>query len=782
MKRGKRKSICACLLFLAVCLLCSLLPGRKRAQAAGEVTFLVECGYDGYGKFGRNIPFYAEIISDRSFQGVLRIIVPANNGTENYAYEYPISVEEGTALGVRGEIPLVSAYTTFSFQVLSEKSRVLAEEQAKVRISGRELTELFVGVISENEDAASAFQGVNLGEYTDSSFPYVRTRAFALGRQDIESIHYGLDCLDVIVIDRSVSAMLTDGQKDTLYRWVCDGGSLVAEVRSGQYFFPEDEYPVTEEVEARPYLWVRTQKVKKGTAGYFTLKVEDMDLMEFAVDNNVIPGSVISKVCTAQTITKIVEEDHYYNGETKWISIQNMLDTAMGRRLPRISVYAAVIILYLLLAGPAVFYVLRRRDQAALTGKAVTALAIVFSALIYLMGIRTRFRDPIIRYASIWTLDGRLVSEEAYIDAKASTSNPYQITLLPDYSVCPVSTDSRYYYEKVDEQTVIRDFRIELYHGEEATTITMRQSAPFESEYFKLEREWEDRDLLGIDADLSYFNETLHGKVYNETQKDFENVILVLRNGIYLLGDLESGESMDITKAEKLYFYPNSCKEAAKRITGFETAGYQMNSENKEYAILSQKTNLLEYYLRQLDTDSGSNAVLFAFLSADSRGSFQAGSEYPVYGATAVSKNVTLDTSFGGMVYQNLTSKEIVNIDDDISYSQATGSTYSASIRLQYELGSIEELRAVRFAPAEVADDNPDYQAFSGKMYFYNPLTLVYEQVDLGRKNFWIADLEKYLMGRDGKYSMIVQYSSDIMDMEQYREIVLPLVSAIRRK
>ena len=123
-----------------------------------------------------------------------------------------------------------------------------------------------------------------------------------------------------------------------------------------------------------------------------------------------------------------------------------------------------------------------------------------------------------------------------------------------------------------------------------------------------------------------------------------------------------------------------------------------------------------------------------------------------------------------------------MNIDDDISYNHVTGSTYSASIRLQYELGSIEELRAVRFAPAEVADDNPDYQAFSGKIYFYNPLTLVYEQVDINRKNFWIADLEKYLMGRDGKYSMIVQYSSDIMDMEQYREIVLPLVSAIRRK
>ena len=67
-------------------------------------------------------------------------------------------------------------------------------------------------------------------------------------------------------------------------------------------------------------------------------------------------------------------------------------------------------------------------------------------------------------------------------------------------------------------------------------------------------------------------------------------------------------------------------------------------------------------------------------------------------------------------------------------------------------------------------------------MYFYNPLTLAYEQINLDRKNFWITDMEKYLTGRDGRYSLIVQYSSDILDAEQYKEIVLPIVSVIKKK
>ena len=173
-----------------------------------------------------------------------------------------------------------------------------------------------------------------------------------------------------------------------------------------------------------------------------------------------------------------------------------------------------------------------------------------------------------------------------------------------------------------------------------------------------------------------------------------------------------------------------------------------------------------------MNTDSGTSAVLLAFLADDQEGNFQTGKQYPAHGATLVSKTVTLDTSMGGLLYQNLTSEEIGNIDEDISYNHVTNSTYSTSLRLEYYLGSVEQLRAVRFAPAEVAQDNPDYLAFRGKVYFYNPLTLVYEQVDLSRQNFWITDLEKYLVSRDGRYSMIVQYSSDLMDMEQYKEIV----------
>lgn len=779
-RKTERKIIAVLAVFFCFMMILCLAEGSRAED--DEITLQAECGYDGYGKFGRNIPFFAEITSTESFQGVLRIIVPANNGEGNYAYEYPLSVEKDVPFSIRGEVPLISNYTTISFQVLSEKSRILTRQEVQVRTGGREVTELYVGVMSENPDAAQAFQSVNLGEYTDSSFPYVKTRAFVLEQEDIADIKYGLDCLDVIVLDRMASDSLTDVQKEVLNSWVCDGGSLVAEIGSGEYIFPTADYPVTDEIEVRPYLWVQTQTMKNGKTGYFNLRVADMDLMEFAVDNNAIPGSVISKVCSAEVITQIIENDHYYDGEETYQSIKELLDTAMGRKLPRISVYVLLMLIYLMLAGPVVYYMLKKRDKAGLTGTAVTGLAVLFSVLIYLMGTSTRFQEPVIRYATIWTVDGKTISEESYIDAKAPTSSPYQLQIKPEYAVYPISADSHYYYETVDKKSVWNDYKIELYNGEKSTSITMSQSAPFESQYFRLEREIENKSLLGLGADLKYFNETLRGEVYNETQKNFEDVILILRNGIYKLGNIHSGEAVNIENAEKIYFYPDTCEAAASDVTGLTEVSYWIYSENQEYAVLSQKTGLLEYYLEQMNTGDGTRAVLLAFLGNGAAGDFQADGAYPVYGATLLNKMITLNTEANGLVYQNLSPEEIINIDDDISYHEDTGSTYSTSIRLQYNLGSIDQLRAVRFAEAEVEEDNPDYQAFSGEVYFYNPLTLAYELVDLSSRNFWITDLEKYLMGRDGAYSMIVQYSSEIIDTEQYREIILPLVSVIRKK
>ena len=50
-----------------------------------------------------------------------------------------------------------------------------------------------MGVLSKNKEAVNAFDGGNIGEYTDSSFTYIKTRAFKLNMADIEQNTKRLD-------------------------------------------------------------------------------------------------------------------------------------------------------------------------------------------------------------------------------------------------------------------------------------------------------------------------------------------------------------------------------------------------------------------------------------------------------------------------------------------------------------------------------------------------------------------------------------------------------------
>ena len=50
--------------------------------------------------------------------------------------------------------------------------------------------------------------------------------------------------------------------------------------------------------------------------------------------------------------------------------------------------------------------------------------------------------------------------------------------------------------------------------------ITMKKSAPFSSQYFLLEKDREEKDMMKFEAEVDYFNEEVTGQVSNQTERD----------------------------------------------------------------------------------------------------------------------------------------------------------------------------------------------------------------------------------------------------------------------
>ena len=94
---------------------------------------------------------------------------------------------------------------------------------------------------------------------------------------------------------------------------------------------------------------------------------------------------------------------------------------------------------------------------------------------------------------------------------------------------------------------------------------------------------------MGFDAELKYFNEVLRGTAYNRTQRDLEDVILVLRNGIYVIGDLKAGEERKLQDVEKPFLEMQDNLDYPVPPPPGQTA---LPWERESYLVLSGRTEL----------------------------------------------------------------------------------------------------------------------------------------------------------------------------------------------
>lgn len=784
MKTGREieKRIFAVLLAVCIVLPCFWMNAINAQTADTGITISAVCGFKGYAKYGRYMPAEITVKTDRDIAGLVRIIVPADDGNNNYAYEYLIQAERGSETVIKTEIPLLSKYTLFYIEVVGQDGKVYASTEAKVQTAGGSSSELFVGVLSEDEQAGNVFHRVNVGEYNDSSYPYIMTRGFSLSPEDITERFESIDFLDVLVIDKLSFGKLSEEQTASVLEWLKNGGALILETDGKSYLYPEEGYELTEAVEARPYLWIQKQYVQEGIIGYCHVDARDLNLMEYAVDSKAaISGALIGQVLSADTIVQILEADHLNTDQSSYDAIASMLNVGIGKKLPRISLYMFVILLYLLLVGPVLYYFLRKQEKLLFLGRAVTVLAVLFSVLIYAMGSVTRFKEPFVRYATVWYMEGEQVRELTYLDVKSPVSKKYYMGIAPEYAVKPITAGGSYF----EEEGILaseKSYNVGLLYAEGYTGITIEKMAPFSSQYFQLEKNRTEKNLSGWGGEVTYFNEKAEGYLYNKSEETLKNVVLLLNGQIICFGSLEPGESREISEGTQLFYSPNTYAKAAAAITGLSEFS-EKEKGSKNHALLLQRTNLYEYYIKKYDTSSENDAVLLAFLPESQGGLFQAETSYDTQGVTMLYKKLETNTTIGRYTYQNLTSKDISNIDDEPAYNAQTNSTYSSSIRLSYNLGPREGLRKIRFAARCVEEGNTYYSPFSGETYFYNPSTLTYDLVNLNKTEFYISTIEKYLTEREGNFYLIVQYTQpEVQEGAEklYEEIRLPLVSVIR--
>lgn len=430
---------------------------------------------------------------------------------------------------------------------------------------------------------------------------------------------------------------------------------------------------------------------------------------------------------------------------------QDMLSNFIEDRVPRLGPFVAVIVVYLVLISPVIYFIFKKKDRRQWMWLFIPVTVVVFTGIIFFMGRMMSPQTPYINYAAILKSYSGKVYEDTYFSVTSPENQEYMVQTEGDYTVRPLYTNL-YAYNSYESGNNSDGFALNLTYGAGETDINAKYVHAFDSRYFIGEREsvWEG----SVDVDITFVVDHYEGTVTNHTGYTLEHGFLKLGNLVIDTGNLENGESYNIDSRNGVVI------ESYYEIPGLI------------FGKPSQKERMLNGFVGALRNSGYSSYqmepgnIFCAFVDGYSA---DITTDYPLSGNALLWANVLVEYSKDGVysVPNILYESQMITGDLD----GMDGCFYSDEIVFQYDLSS------ANFYPETLTLTTPMDTAFIG-CSLYCPKTESYEEIFTdGQRTVEGDDLTKYI---DSSGCLRIRFFK--IDSENYAGIALPAVSITGRE
>lgn len=726
----------------------------KDAPVAMEVTY----GFDDTAKGNRylQIKVHMENKEAQDFTGRLQILT-TESSMEVYRYDYPILINGGGQEEKILYIPLGIKTDQLFVSMTDAGSNEVIRKRLKLNNLSGDVAETFVGVFSDRPEELQFMDEVGI------HYGSIKIRQVFLNRETAPEHAFGYDQLDMILVSDYDLNELSETQHKALSRWVDDGGTLL--VGGGRRYI-ESMGRFASEILEPPYEEAVLQEINLG-AEYSQNAPQDAVMEMVCADiglkngSTLMPGDafpllsyvhrkkgrIVAAAFELEDIREFCEThpafiEKFYTmamGEVKiselaqmeysgfaslYFVIQGLINTGDAGRLPNIILYTFVIVVYLVLIGPVIYLSLKKRSLHRYYMGGVTACALIFTGIIYIMGMKTRFREPFFTYATILDVSGKDVEEETYVNIRSPYNKPYTVRLNPQYTVRPVTKS--YYYDSITATrfTGEEDYKTDINFLPDRTEIKIRDTVAFTPKLFMLRKQLDETEHVGIDGEVDLYGGKIEGTLVNRFDYKLEDAVLLLYGQAVLLGDLEPGQEIKLDDLEILNYPLSYTYALSQRVTGGDQ--YEKTDINDEGYMRSQEhSRLLSFYLDSVMNEYTPEATVVGFGPSQTQ-SFLEGDDFTAEGLTMVTAKVEINRKENGLVYKTALEQEpkVISGNYQSRYnSMYTGEPVEPAI-IEYSLGNDLDITRVDFKKlSPIFIDNPKYpylNIFTGKMYFYN--------------------------------------------------------------
>ena len=739
----------------------------------------VSYGYDGNAKNGRYIPLDVTLKSQNgeSFSGTIRIEAMEAD-FDIYHYEYPVSMDSGKTIEKSMDIPIGKADVLYVKLIDSNGSERISK-RLKMNVTA-DTAELFVGILSDDPSQLSYMDGVGV------NYSSVRIKTFPLKTEDIPEHAVGLDLLDVLLITDYNTRDFSKEQMSAIWEWVKGGGTLLfgtgARAGDSLYAFRSE---LLEENYAPPTERSVDMGVEYSTNGpgdsFLNLVCADVSLKggtgvlsndQFSVLSSVVKGKGmvgvaaydfvdISEFCQShrsyvdKLFTTLLGEtrlsqlsSYLYNGNSgQYWSVQNMLNTGDVDKLPDLPVYIVLILGYIFLAGPGIYLYLKKKERRGYYRSLVVAVSLTFTALVYLMGIKTRFKDTFFTYATIMDTTKDYVDEYTYVNMRTPYNKAYAVSLDPSYEIQPITRSNTYDATPVPKFTGAEESKVRITYGKEDTRFSIQNVAAFTPEYYSLRKRVQNKDHKGVIGDITLFEGKVYGTVTNEYPFPVERIGILMYGKMVLIDGLKPGEKKDLEGVSVVNYPINSPFLVSSRVTGSYLYP-KPDIDNPDYMLALYRTNILNFYLDKYSSFYNQEARIVAFGKNESGNQFAKNGNYETYGMSMYTSTIEVNTKKNGKTSHSALMKPPAVISGQ--YYPDANTTYAVDpVALEYSLGNDLEVEKLMFEnPSNEFINNEGIaytNLFKGDIYFYNHNTGNYDVMDSDKMVYTAKELSSYL-------------------------------------
>ncbi|TCT15561.1 hypothetical protein EDC18_103267 [Natranaerovirga pectinivora] len=739
MKKIKQISTICLLIFIFTILQLPMIAANEEGNIAIDVTY----GFEKNIKIGKHMPVTVNIKNNGpDFEGVVEVEVPRNNN-EVTVYKKNISFPQNTEKEVSLSIPVQNNIGSIKVNVKNTNGKLIKDNS--FNIDGRRVltNSLLIGVLSDDYSSLMYLQENSILSHIYSPRTFVD-----LSRVHLPEDVLGLGALDVIIINNYNTSNISNEQYDAIKQWVKNGGHLIigtgptynktlsifeddflsGDIRSANTietnFNHEALMPINLHIQdiimnegEDVFADGLVRKIQRGN-GVILLTLFDLGLEPLVSYHNNVDFAAL-------LFNNTISNEYLYNAQVDnrrldgW-RLSSYLSMFPDVNLPKMSTIVIIIMIYLLIVGPLIYFIAKKLDKREFLWIGVPAIAIIFTGIIFSFGGSTRFTQPIINRGNIIMLNNSddVINIESYVGIISPRARNLLIEVPNDKSPALLANHHNYYSNNTNKIvhsviTVDRDI----------TNIEIKNTQAFNPNFLSMVDTFELEG--GIHSNLSFDLNGISGTLTNNLGHTLEDVFIYGNRMFSLIGNIEEGEKTITSKLNSVFNYYDVMNMV------YPNRWNRSNVNVSEQIKVRQRSNFMEQFLETIERSGDNKIYLMGFYNVTEESNIRINNKKQYENnLNMVIIPIELAINEGGEINFPLgyfMPTPIYNGIDKHDYDHMNNIFFGDEIELSYHFYENLELEKIKFENNILTSR---FGSFGGDVYIYNYFSEGYELFD----------------------------------------------------